>query len=72
MGVYIRDVPLVMICIHSACTIKWVYPQCDGSLAIVDFDASKGFIDPWVHFFVAIVDIHWNGYRWKRCFFSFY
>ena len=45
---------------------KGVYPQRDGSLAIVDIDALKGFIDLWVHFFVAIEDIHR-----KWCFFSF-
>ena len=26
-----------------------VYPQNDGGLAIVDIDASKGFVDLWVH-----------------------
>ena len=30
------------------------------SLGIVDIDASKGIIDLWVHFFVAIEDIHQN------------
>ena len=34
----------------------------DGSLTIVDIDASKGFVDLWVHFFVAIENIHRNGY----------
>ena len=48
-----------------------LYPQRDGCLAIVNIDASKGFIDLWVHFFVAIEDIHRNGYRWKRCLFGF-
>ena len=33
-----------------------MYPQNDGSIAIVDIDASKAFIDLWVHFFVAIED----------------
>ena len=42
---------------------KGVYPQRDGSLAIEDIDASKGFIDLWVHFFVAIEDIQRNWYR---------
>ena len=42
--------------------VKWVYPQIDESLAIVDIDASEGFVDMWVHFFVAIEDIHRNGY----------
>ena len=46
-------------------------PQSDGSLAIVDIDASKGFVDLCVHFFVAIVDIHQNGYRRKVLFFGF-
>ena len=41
-------------------THKGVYPQSDESLAIVDIDASKGIIDLWVHFFVAIEDIHQN------------
>ena len=49
---------------------KGVYPQRDGSLAIVDIDASKGFIDLWVHFFVAIEGIHRNWYR-QTCFFCF-
>ena len=48
-----------------------VYPQSDGSLAIVDIDASKGFVDLCVHFFVAIVDIHRNGYQPKVLFFGF-
>ena len=48
-----------------------VYPQRDGSLAIVNIDASKGFIDLWVHFFVAIEDIHRKLYRRKWCFFGF-
>ena len=42
---------------------KGVYPQRDGSLAIVAIDASKGFIDLWIHFFVAIEDIHRNWFR---------
>ena len=50
---------------------KGVYPQSDRSLAIVDIDASKGFVDLWIHFFVAIVDIHRNGYRQKVLFFGF-
>ena len=40
--------------------LEGVYPQSDQSLAIVDIDASKGIIDLWVHFFVAIEDIHRN------------
>ena len=28
---------------------------------IVDIDASKGFIDLWVHFFVVIEDNHFDG-----------
>ena len=45
-----------------------VYPQSDGSLAMIDIDASKGIIALWVHFFVAIDGIHRNGYRQKRVF----
>ena len=48
-----------------------MYPQSDVSFAIVYIDALKGFVDLWVHFFVAIEDIHRNGYRQKRCFFCF-
>ena len=33
---------------------KGVYPQSDGSLVIVDIDASKGFVDLWVHLTFAI------------------
>ena len=40
---------------------KGVYPQNNGSLAIAHIDASKGFIDLWVHFFVAIEDNHFDG-----------
>ena len=29
---------------------KGVYPQSNRSLATVDIDASKGFVDLWVHF----------------------
>ena len=50
---------------------KGVYPQKDGSLAIVNIDASKGYIDLWVHFFVAVEDIHRNWYRRKWCFLAF-
>ena len=39
---------------------KGVYPQNHGSLEIVDIDASKGFIDLWVHFFVAIEDNYFD------------
>ena len=28
---------------------KGLYPQSDGSLAVVDIDASKGFVYLWVH-----------------------
>ena len=48
-----------------------MYPQSDRSLVIVDIDASKGFINLWVHFIVAIKDINRNGYRRKRYFFWF-
>ena len=34
--------------------LQGVYPQRDGSLAIVDIDASKGFVDQWVHLSFAI------------------
>ena len=37
--------------------IKGVYPQSDGSLAIVHIDASKGFVDLWVHLSFAIFAI---------------
>ena len=40
--------------------IKGVYQQSDESLAIADIDASKGIINLWVYFFVAIADIHRN------------
>ena len=36
---------------------KGVYPQSDGSLAIVNIDASKGFVDLWVHLSFAIFAI---------------
>ena len=36
---------------------KGVYPQSDGKLAMIDIDASKGLVDLWEHFFVAIVAI---------------
>ena len=49
-------------------SLEGVYPQSDGSLAIVDIDASIGLVDLWVHFFVAIEDIHRNGYQRKTCF----
>ena len=41
--------------------LKGVYPQNNGSLAIVDIDALKGFITLWVHFFVAIEDNYFDG-----------
>ena len=34
---------------------KGVYPQSDGSLAIVNIDASKGFVDLWIHLSFAIL-----------------
>ena len=37
--------------------VKGVYPQSDGSLVVVDSDASKGFVDQWVHLFFAIFTI---------------
>ena len=33
---------------------KGVYPQSDGSLAIVGTDASKGFVNLWEHLALAI------------------
>ena len=36
---------------------KGVYPQSHVSLAIVDIDASKGFVDLWVHLSFAIFAI---------------
>ena len=33
---------------------KGVYPQSDGGPEIVDIDASKGFVDLWVHLSFAI------------------
>ena len=38
-----------------------MYPQNDRRLAIAHIDASKGFIDLWVHFFVAIEDNYFDG-----------
>ena len=37
---------------------KGVYPQSDRSLATVDIDASKGFVDLWVHLSFAIFAIY--------------
>ena len=34
--------------------LKGVYPQYNGSLAIADIDASKGFVNLWVHLALAI------------------
>ena len=34
-----------------------MYPQNDGSLAIVDINGSKGFVDLWVHLTFAIFAI---------------
>ena len=36
---------------------KGVYPQRDESLEIVHIDASKGFVDLWVHLSFAILAI---------------
>ena len=38
-------------------SLKGVYPQRDVSLAMIDFDASKGFVDLWVHLSFAIFAI---------------
>ena len=32
-----------------------MYPQSDGSLAFVDIDASKWFVDLWVHFAIFAI-----------------
>ena len=43
-----------------SCATIGVYPQSDISLAIVDIDASKGFVDLWVHLsfaYFAIFDL---------------
>ena len=34
-----------------------MYPQSDVSVAIVDIDASKGFVELWVHLSFAIFPI---------------
>ena len=34
-----------------------MYPQIDGSLATVDIDGSRGFVDLWVHLSFAIFAI---------------
>ena len=36
---------------------KGVYPQSDGCLAIVNIDASKGFVDLWAHLSFSIFAI---------------
>ena len=48
-----------------------VYPHSHGSITIVGIDASKGFVDLWVHIFLAMECIHRNGYRRKLLFWSF-
>ena len=35
------------------------------------FCVNRALVALWEHFFVAIVSIHRNGYRWKRLFFGF-
>ena len=42
---------------HMSHFTEGVYPQSDGSLAIVDIDASNGLIDLWVHLCFAIFAI---------------
>ena len=37
--------------------LEGVYPQRDVSLAMIDIDASKGFVDLWVHLSFAIFAI---------------
>ena len=34
-----------------------MYPQSKGSIVVVDIDASKGFVDQWVHLSFAIFAI---------------
>ena len=34
-----------------------MYPQSDGNLVVVDINASKGFVNQWVHLSFAIVVI---------------
>ena len=43
-----------------------MYPQSDVSLAIVDIDASKGFVDLWVHLSFAIFADFDVNYQLKR------
>ena len=45
--------------LHAAKLVysKGVYPQSDVSLAMIDIDASKGFVDLWVHLSFAIFAI---------------
>ena len=45
------------LCGFAPLQIKGVYPQSDVSLAIVDIDALKGFVDLWVHLSFAIFAI---------------
>ena len=42
---------------YSAHAGKGVYPQIDGSLATADIDASREFVDLWVHLSFAIFAI---------------
>ena len=51
--------------------LEGVYPQSDVSLVIGDIDASKGFVDLWVHFFLGTECINRNGYRCKVLFWGF-
>ena len=41
----------------TGCNSKGVYPQSDISLAMIDINASKGFVDLWVHLSFAIFAI---------------
>ena len=51
--------------------LKGVYPQSDRilTMAFIEYidsiDASKLFVDLWVHFFLAMECIHRNDYRQK-------
>ena len=55
MGLFFQDsTPSRWVCFG---TPKGVYPPSDGSLAIVDINASKGFVYLWVHLSFAIFAI---------------
>ena len=47
--------PLVRMFLYFLLNSEGVYPQSDVSLAMIDIDASKGFVDLWVHLSFAIL-----------------